>query len=204
MCRTDEGWKHGFSVGIFYNPIFLFLLEKCLNLTPKKRNQLRLRAVCVITFLGSSGQTCISSLRQHRRFAPGSFSLQAKPLTSTERKKNSLCILNPGMKVQLNVGQTRDPTLLSVTDKWGENQQREGDWSRPPVGRTQVEQRAPAWWRACRLNMMTLSVASDLAAEGERSYFPSLVSFSASQLFSFSTVVSSLFDVGGRRALALF
>ena len=49
---------------------------------------------------------------------------------------------------------------------------------------------------------MTLTVTSDPAAEGKLSYFPSLVSFSASQLFFFSTVVSTLFDVGGRRALA--
>lgn len=185
-------------------PFFNFCLKSAwIWLLKSWTNSVWEQFVCY-NFPCTSKQTCISSLRQHRRFAPGSFSLQAKPLKSTKRKKNLLCILNPGMKVQLNVGQTRDPTLLSVTDKWGENQHREGDWSRPPVGRTQVEQRAPAWWRACRLNMMTLSVASDLAAEGERSYFPSLVSFSASQLFSFSTVVSSLFDVGGRRALALF
>ena len=36
--------------------------------------------------------------------------------------------------MQLSVGQTRDPTLLSVTNKRGENQQREGDLARPPVG----------------------------------------------------------------------
>lgn len=90
LCRTDDSFPLSMFQLCFLNDI-LFCFSQCIcyNSPPFK--------VCKLV-------SCLVFTQTH---SSRPFSLQVKPLSdSLCMHKYNICILNPGIKVQLNVGQT--------------------------------------------------------------------------------------------------